>query len=456
VPLPLIIAPAGPRFRNRSRTQAEQGTVLANAAFGAASYLLPANLLGAVLRCTATTGACVTMQTANLPLVIEGLAIVGPGTGTSTGLLTGSNANPTDGLFLQRTTIANFSTGWQATNLQNSEARNLRIRGAHTCLLMPTALGSQSTVDYFFNANLESCDTVGADVGTAGAGASSIHFDGGLVAMGGTTGSGTAIGIRCTDCDVSSVRHMYFQNFLPAGTSGGYDIDFEGTFASSNNTIAENRGSSNDNSHNGILLNGCVGCNVRGNRWLAGRFTIGPNAYNVDVDANGFSAITVANNSSFPATVRFIRPEGPDVAPYNVTMNAGVTAYKGATLANDGLPYQVAAVNALGLSTAVAPTTLFTPATAGISAYRIQAYLAVSNALCTGGTITLTITYNDGATAKTLTATTASCGLGSAALIPSTFISQQTGVPIQYSTTFTGVTGSPLYEVIIALERLEQ
>lgn len=131
-------------------------------------------------------------------------------------------------------------------------------------------------------------------------------------------------------------------------------------------------------------------------------------------------------------------------------LNGGVTPSGIANLRTD-LPSALSErVNLTGLTTALVGTTVTTVRTAGL--YRINYYAKMTTA-GSAGTIQLQVGYNDGAGAGivcgTLTATTLNDHIGGTTTIYC--IAASTIVVV---TPFTGVTGSPVYEVRVSVEQV--
>lgn len=127
----------------------------ANAVFGDASWTTATNHGGTILKSTATTGNA-------LKLFISGssgasgfgmsdILLLGPGSGTSTGLLLGesSNVSLVQGVF-QNILIANFSTGATIFAL-DSTFRDFRVRGSSTGI----SLGGDSNQNVFVNTEVQ-------------------------------------------------------------------------------------------------------------------------------------------------------------------------------------------------------------------------------------------------------------------------------------------------------------
>jgi hypothetical protein len=86
--------------------------------------------------------------------------------------------------------------------------------------------------------------------------------------------------------------------------------------------------------------------------------------------------------------------------------------------------------------------------------FRVTAYLVTSLA-GSAGTCLLTISWTDTGTAKTLaTSTIALATLGSKQSMNECFLVAENQT-ISFSTTVTGATGSPQYDLVLILERLK-
>jgi hypothetical protein len=108
--------------------------VRANQAFGHADWANTTYQQGSILRSTATSGAAITCDTTGevLPYNLRDIAIIGPGSGTSTGIALGSASQASVMNDWQNVMVANFSKGYNFTNVQDSTFVSVRERGCTT------------------------------------------------------------------------------------------------------------------------------------------------------------------------------------------------------------------------------------------------------------------------------------------------------------------------------------
>lgn len=170
----------------------------ANAAFGDATWSQTALMAGSILISTATSGTAMTIthSTNVFPYHLRDLAIIGPGSGTSTGIALGSSTAATVQNVWSNVLVANFSKAVNLTNCQDSTFIGLRMRGNTTGLELNTATnqnvyvnlesqfathgvkGVTCNLNYFYGGLLQN-NTNGLTVAPSGVGAmESLHFDG--------------------------------------------------------------------------------------------------------------------------------------------------------------------------------------------------------------------------------------------------------------------------------------
>ena len=108
--------------------------VRANAAFGHADWANTTYQQGSILRSTATSGVAITCDTTGevLPYNLRDIAIIGPGSGTSTGIALGSASQASVMNDWQNVMVANFAKGYNFTNVQDSTFISVRERGCTT------------------------------------------------------------------------------------------------------------------------------------------------------------------------------------------------------------------------------------------------------------------------------------------------------------------------------------
>ena len=126
-----------------------------------------------------------------------------------------------------------------------------------------------------------------------------------------------------------------------------------------------------------------------------------------------------------------------------------VTSYNGNTTVNNGMASVVAGLNLTGQTASISASNLLTPVSGGH--YLALIYFVIS-AAGTSGTITLTLSWNDGIAARTYTTSALTWGTLAAPIQLSLPISTNT-TNITYSTTVSARVGSGTYNVAIDLIR---
>jgi hypothetical protein len=150
--------------------------------FGTAAYLTEP--LGSILRSTSTGSVnAITSTTLGKNPVFKDIALIGPGSGTSTGIAFGSGASYQVLGKWSNVLIANFSVGVVLTNVEDYTFDTLRIRGCTTGITFQSGVaGTNTNQNVFLNFEVQKC-TTGVNVTEA----STNIFYGGLV-QGNTTG----------------------------------------------------------------------------------------------------------------------------------------------------------------------------------------------------------------------------------------------------------------------------
>ena len=132
--------------------------------------------------------------------------------------------------------------------------------------------------------------------------------------------------------------------------------------------------------------------------------------------------------------------------------NLGIpTIYGGITVEGRGLVAIHDAVSLTGQTANIAATNFTNAGTAGV--YRISYYLLDTTNDVTAGTLTVTIAWNDGTAAQTITS--ASINLAVAASFTQGTIYVRLGSGnITYASTITGIFGTAQYSLYMNAERL--
>lgn len=146
-----------------------------------------------------------------------------------------------------------------------------------------------------------------------------------------------------------------------------------------------------------------------------------------------------------------------DNQQFQIDTNGLVTSYQGDTLFENGLVTVVGFTNRINQGSSIGTTTLYTTSSAypvnTPGALRVSVY---QQCITTGaaGTLSTTISWTDqvGATSATPASTLALTGTGRDS--GSVFIGVSGSTTISFSTTLSGVIGSPKYNILIIVERL--
>ncbi len=112
-----------------------------------------------------------------------------------------------------------------------------------------------------------------------------------------------------------------------------------------------------------------------------------------------------------------------------------------------GVPNRIARLDLVGVTAAISNVILYTPVTTGL--YRLSAYLRLSTA-GTAGTLNARFTVNDGVGPidQDLPLAPASGGAAGGAVV----VRALAGQPFNYSVVYTGVTGTPVYNLMLTCE----
>ena len=165
--------------------------------------------------------------------------------------------------------------------------------------------------------------------------------------------------------------------------------------------------------------------------------------YSIDISGNGLS--TQFANIGAP---------GSGARPNYIHGMGEINTATTPNLANlsPDLPKQHGVLNLTGQTAAITGANLYLPYETGL--FRVSYFLTMV-AAGTAGTVALSINFNDGFTGKSLS----SISVNTTGATPyftggEMVLRAVAGVPINYSVTFTGVTGTPSYAVFAAIERV--
>lgn len=165
----------------------------------------------------------------------------------------------------------------------------------------------------------------------------------------------------------------------------------------------------------------------------------------------GFVGIDASGNGTTVAQWANAGTPGPGARPNWVKgvgeINLGVQPSLPNLLTD--MPARVRNVDTVGATSQIANAPLHTPYITGM--FRASFYIRMT-AAGTAGTITPRITVNDGVGAVNLDGSPVNA-TGGATWSTVTFRAQA-GFPVNYSTVFAGVTGTPAYNLALTLERL--
>lgn len=134
--------------------------------FGTAGWMVNANFNGTVLRSTATTGTAITWvdsSEVNSGGICD-LTLIGPGTGTSTGIVMGTTTITVVNGLMRNVKIGNFSVGMKTNYINECSFYDLAIRGCQTALNLAFASNQNAwyllDIEWCGNGLVISADTV--------------------------------------------------------------------------------------------------------------------------------------------------------------------------------------------------------------------------------------------------------------------------------------------------------
>jgi hypothetical protein len=136
---------------------------------------------------------------------------------------------------------------------------------------------------------------------------------------------------------------------------------------------------------------------------------------------------------------------------FGVTMTGKMVKYNNVATAGIGLTPVYWTVGLTGQTSSVGSTNVTTTAGAGV--YKITYYLKTTTA-GTGGTVSLTLNWNEG-TAMTVTTGTASLSSSTGVVSGVQVIKAGASSTISYATTVSGASGSPQYSLDIAIQQVK-
>lgn len=171
-------------------------------------------------------------------------------------------------------------------------------------------------------------------------------------------------------------------------------------------------------------------------------------AIGLGATANNNNSITIGNGAT--SSINNEMQLGSSGTPLTFVFNGVITGYNGDTTVANGVSSVVGDVSLTGQNTSLGPTTIFTPVNPGT--YRASVYLVISTA-GTAGTLSATISWTDDVQAQSTTTTTVALAT-SGAFVQQTIYLRSVASAISYSTTLTGVLGSPVYAIFVDLERI--
>lgn len=124
------------------------------AGFGDAGYANNANYNGTVIRYNGTTGTAITIvDTETGTGGIEKFTLIGPGSGTSTGVVIGSTTKSVVNPRIDRVKIANFSLGFTTMNVNEGFFLELMVCGCSTGVVL-----DQNTINNgFYSLDIQRC-----------------------------------------------------------------------------------------------------------------------------------------------------------------------------------------------------------------------------------------------------------------------------------------------------------
>jgi hypothetical protein len=182
-------------------------------AFGHANWVFPftgQGVGGSILISTATSGVAITFDSINRRFDVSNLVLIGPGSGTSTGIRVGTATDYSFTNHWSNVRVANFSTCVDMKFGLDGTYDTLRIRACHTGL----SLDNNSNQNVFINIEVQDSDTDGIVLAVC----AGNRFVGGLL----QNISGTA-GIRASS---ASSELATFDGFYFEACTATYMVDF--------------------------------------------------------------------------------------------------------------------------------------------------------------------------------------------------------------------------------------
>lgn len=418
-----------------------------------------------ILTYTPTTGTAITFDFGNNLEVGHGMrdiTLTGPGNTTSaTGVLIGG-ANGAQGVELRDVKIQSFGTNLQfGSNTWIVKIMHCMIRDGGTNVHFPSGLSTAGENIQFEHSTfadapspftssvlLESGEHTFTDCSFDQA---QLTLNGAQVAVNGCHFENPNLGVNYDFISVTSsagnllrVTNSYF---LQAKTTGGptqFITASGGTVWLSGIGMFTPSGSPLTNF---AVVSGAVNLNIFGFYDLSGNISgalIGGTTTGKVIQIPGGTFNTLFNEAgagggSFEISgdVRFI---------------GKLALYNGLGTVSGGVPAEYAQANLTGQTAGIGSTTLFTAPSAGV--FRVSVYHLCTTA-GTSGTLATTIGWNDGSAAHTISpaANVALAAVGNFAQ-GTAYLRVAAGQAITYSTTLTGVGGTPQYSLFIRVEAL--
>lgn len=418
-----------------------------------------------ILTYTATTGTAITFDYGNNLEVGHGMrdiTLTGPGhTTTTTGVLVGST-NGAQGVELRDLKIQSFGTNLQfGSNTWVVKVMHCMIRDGGTNVHFPSGLsnaGENIQFEHVIFADAPSpftnsvlledgehtftdCsfDQAQLTLNNAQASVNGCHFE--------NPNLGANYDFVSVTSSAGNLLRLTNSFFFQAKTTAGptqFITASGGTVWLSGIGMFTQAGSPMTNF---AVVSGGVNLNIFGFYDLSGNISgslIGGSTTGKVIQVPGGTRNTVFNGSGTGG--------GPFEVNSDVRFNGKLTFFNGAGTVSGGVPTERALADLTGQTASIGTTTLFTAPSAG--PFRVSVYHLCTTA-GTAGTLATTIGWNDGSVAHTIApaANVALTAVGNFAQ-GTAYLRVAAGQAITYSTTLTGVSGTPQYSLFIRVEAL--
>lgn len=281
--------------------------------FGDAVWSTTSNYGGSVLKSTTTTSSAITFAHPTIGgfgFGLRDLMVLGPGSGTSTGVTIGSTSHGSVGSHVSNVLVANFALGWDFIDVEDSTMIALRARGCSTGFRLQEATNQNewlSTEVQF--------STIDAILVTSGPTQPSVgnHFRGGLIQ--------NCSGYGIHDDGTRGTTDNHFDGFWFEANTTTESVWLEYAVGAGAHSVTDCHFSNGDS-----VRVGALGCTVGPNWWSPGS---GP--LTVDNTANGFRYVPGSGEPDTFSTVNLVW-RVTEYVPLILTIPAAIISASGAGL----------------------------------------------------------------------------------------------------------------------------